>query len=150
MQMLSMAALGLIGALGLSPAHAADAAPPALHYWHLYSDTNGVSHFKDETLLFKAAPIPGLANPPVMASLEGASGATLLLLKAGQVEDWHNAPRKQFMIVIQGASEVTASDGTKKQFHAGEMVLLDDATGKGHITKAVGTVDHIGLAIPVK
>ncbi len=53
------------------------------------------------------------------------------------------------MFVVQGASEVTASDGTKKEFHVGELVLLDDAKGKGHITKAVGDVDHIALAIPV-
>ncbi|MFZ1989621.1 MAG: hypothetical protein WAW96_07590 [Alphaproteobacteria bacterium] len=132
-----------------APAFAADA-PTVIHYWHLYTDAAGTSHFKQEELPFKAAPIPGLKDPPVMASLPGASSATLLLLKAGQVEDWHNAPRKQFMFVVQGASQVTASDGTVKEFHAGELVLLDDTKGKGHITKAVGTTDHIGMAIPVQ
>ena len=134
--------------LATSSAFAADA--PVVHYWHLYTDAQGVSHFKQEDLPFKAAPIPGLKDPPVMASLAGANGATLLLLKAGQVEDWHNAPRKQFMFIVQGASQVTASDGTVKEFHAGEFVLLDDAKGKGHITKAIGPTDHIGMAIPVQ
>ena len=146
---LSLALALSAACLALSPAFAADA-PPVVHYWHLYTDAAGVSHFKQEDMPFKAAPIAGLKDPPVMASLAGASSATLLLLKAGQVEDWHNAPRKQFMIVIQGASQVTASDGTVKEFHAGEMVLLEDTKGKGHITKAIGTVDHIGLAIPVQ
>src|SRR5262249_30427389 len=114
------------------------------------TDAAGVSHFKQEEMPFKAAPIPGLKDPPVMAALPGASGATLLLLKAGQVEDWHNAPRKQFMFVVQGASQVTASDGAVKEFHVGELVLLDDTKGKGHITKAIGPVDHIGMAIPVQ
>ena len=135
--------------LALSPALAADT-PTVIHYWHLYTDAQGVSHFKQEELPFKAAPIPGLKDPPIMASLPGASSATLLLLKAGQVEDWHNAPRKQFMFVVQGASQVTASDGTVKEFHAGELVLLDDTKGKGHITKAIGRTDHIGMAISVQ
>ena len=132
-----------------SSAFAADA-PAVVHYWHLYTDAQNVSHFKQEEIPFKAVPIPGLKDPPVMASLTGASSATLLLLKAGQVENWHNAPRKQFMFVVQGASQVTASDGTAKEFHAGEFVLLEDLKGKGHITKAIGTVDHIGMAIPVQ
>jgi quercetin dioxygenase-like cupin family protein len=146
---LCFAALSLIAAFAFAPAHAADAPPPAtMHYWHLYTDALGVSHFEQEAIPFKAA-VPGMAKPPAMASLQGASGATLLLLRAGQVENWHNAPRRQFMFVVQGASQVTASDGTVKEFHAGDLVLLNDETGKGHTTKAVGTIDHIALAIPV-
>ena len=136
-----------VACIPLSPAIAADA--PGLHYTHLYSDAQGVSHFKDETLPFKAAGQPGMANPPVAASLVGAKSATFLLLHPSQVEDWHRAPSRLFLIVVQGASQVTAGDGTVKEFHLGDIVLMDDTTGKGHITKNLGTTDHIALTIPV-
>jgi len=147
MRCLLLLALSFVATLPASSGFAADA--PALHYWHLYSDDKGVSHFKDETLPFKVLGQPGMANPPAAASLEGAKGATFLLLHAGQTEDWHRAPAKQFLIVVHGASQVTAGDGTVKEFHLGDIVLMDDTTGKGHITKNLGSTDHIALVIPV-
>jgi hypothetical protein len=143
------AALAASFMLGPALARAEEAQPAKLHYWHLYSDAKGVSHFKQEALPFEAVPVPGLAKPPMAASLAGAKGATFLLLHPSQVEDWHRAPATQFLIVVQGASEVTAGDGTIKDFHVGDVVLMDDTTGKGHITKGLGTVDHIALVIPV-
>ncbi len=46
-------------------------------------------------------------------------------------------------------SEVTASDGEKRRFGPGSIVLLDDTTGKGHQTRAVGTIDHIAAVVPI-
>ncbi len=126
-----------------------------LHYVHLYSDAQGVSHFRDEQLTLR----PGgatvgdsraLSAPDALISYElsGASGATLLLLKRGAVEDWHRAPRRMYLIVVQGMAEVTVSDGEVRRFGLGSVLLMDDTTGKGHITRAVGKIDHIALAIP--
>jgi hypothetical protein len=39
----------------------------------------------------------------------------LLRLKPGAVEDWHNAPRPWYPVVVQGMSEVTISDGEKRR-----------------------------------
>ncbi|MGB6451180.1 MAG: hypothetical protein WBE92_10550 [Steroidobacteraceae bacterium] len=129
--------------------------PHVLHYVHLYSDANGVSHFRDETLALHAnGPAAGdaraLSAPEALISyqLSDAAGATLLLLKRGAKEDWHRAPRRMYLIVVQGMSEVTASDGKVRRFGLGTVLLMDDTTGKGHITRAVGKVDHIALTIP--
>ena len=144
----------------------ADAAPPAaastrvLHFTHLWADAKGVSHFRDETLSFEAAtpenPTAGTSartNPDpealVALPLRGATGATFLYLKRAAVEDWHRAPRRMYLIAVQGMSEVTAGDGQVRRFGLGSIVLMDDLTGKGHITRAVGDVDHIALTIPV-
>ncbi len=129
--------------------------PHTLHYVHLYSDASGVSHFRDETLtLHSNGPAAGdaraLSAPEALISyqLSDAPGATLLLLKRGAKEDWHRAPRRMYLIVVQGMSEVTASDGKVRRFGLGSVLLMDDTTGKGHITRAVGKVDHIALTIP--
>lgn len=120
--------------------------PPPLSYVHVYADSAGVSHFREEQFDFAR----GRDADSAIHVLGAKGGATLLRLKAGAVEDWHNAPRAWFLIVVQGASEVTTSDGQVRQFGLGSVVLLDDTTGKGHRTRAVGKVDHIAAVIPIE
>ncbi len=153
--------LGTMGLLAhADDSHPATAATRVLSFTHLWSDAKGVSHFRDEKLSFEAAtpenPTAGTTsrtNPDpealVALPLRGATGATFLYLKRAAVEDWHRAPRRMYLIAVQGMSEVTASDGEVRRFGLGSIVLMDDLTGKGHITRAVGDVDHIALTIPV-
>jgi hypothetical protein len=154
----------LFGATGLlshaDEAHPGAAATRVLSITHLWADAQGVSHFRDEKLSFEAAtpenPTAGTTSRPnpdpdalVALPLRGATGATFLYLKRAAVEDWHRAPRRMYLIPVQGTSEVTAGDGQVRRFGLGSIVLMDDLTGKGHITRAVGDVDHIALTIPV-
>lgn len=46
--------------------------------------------------------------------------------------DFHNAPRRQFVIPLGGDLEVTAGDGTMRRIGTGEALLADDLTGAGH------------------
>jgi quercetin dioxygenase-like cupin family protein len=122
----------------------ADSSPP-LTYVHLYADANGASHFREEQFDFHS----NRAGGPLMHALSTGAGAMLLRLKPGAVEDWHNAPKRWYLIVVQGMSEVTASDGKVRRFGPGSVVFMDDTTGKGHRTRAVGHIDHIAVVIPV-
>ncbi|MGH8259114.1 MAG: hypothetical protein ACREUG_05440 [Steroidobacteraceae bacterium] len=119
-------------------------------YVHLYSDAHGVSHFRDETVTLKTAVGPHGGPDEALAAytLSAHGGAQLLSLKRGASEDWHNAPRRMFLIVVQGTAEVTASDGEVRRFGPGSVLLMDDATGKGHITRNVGPADHVAVTIP--
>jgi hypothetical protein len=118
---------------------------PPLTYVHVYAHAAGASHFRAEHFDFAR----GRDNERSTHVLEAKGGATLLRLKAGAVEDWHNAPQAWFLIVLQGASEVTTSDGQVRHFGPGSVVVLDDTTGKGHQTRAVGKIDHIAAVIPI-
>ncbi len=126
------------------PADTPDSRPP-LTYVHIYTDAAGASHFREEHFDFTR----GRDDQSSIHVLEAKGGATLLRLKAGAFEDWHNAPQAWFLIVLQGASEVTTSDGKVRHFGPGSVVLLDDTTGKGHQTRAIGKVDHIAAVIPI-
>jgi hypothetical protein len=126
------------------PADAAESIPQ-LTYVHVYADAGGASHFREEHFDFTR----GRDNERSIHVLEAKGGATLLRLKAGAFEDWHNAPQAWFLIVLQGASEVTTSDGQVRHFGPGSVVLLDDTTGKGHQTRAIGKTDHIAAVIPI-
>jgi quercetin dioxygenase-like cupin family protein len=131
-------------AQNLAAADGADSTP-VLSYVHLYVDASGVSHFRAEQFDFHSTRTGG----PLMHALSTGTGAMLLRLKPGAFEDWHNAPKPWYLIVVQGESEVTASDGEVRRFGPGSVVLMDDATGKGHRTRALGHIDHIAAVFPV-
>jgi hypothetical protein len=63
--------------------------------------------------------------------------------------DWHTAPQRQYVITLQGRGEVELTGGRKIPLEPGHILLAEDVTGKGHISRAVGTEDRISLFIPL-
>lgn len=57
---------------------------------------------------------------------------------AGVLQDWHPAPQRQFVIILSGSLEIGFEDGSKKVFGPGDARLVEDTTGKGHTTIALG------------
>jgi hydroxyethylthiazole kinase-like sugar kinase family protein len=53
-------------------------------------------------------------------------------------QDWHPAPQRQFVVILSGALQITFPDNSTKVFVAGDARLMDNITGKGHQTMAVG------------
>jgi quercetin dioxygenase-like cupin family protein len=53
-------------------------------------------------------------------------------------QDWHAAPARQFVVVLSGRLQITYEDGSQRVFGAGEARLMDNITGKGHQTMALG------------
>jgi len=48
---------------------------------------------------------------------------------------WHNAPRRQWVIMLAGSSvTITAGDGSTRTLVAGDVLLAEDVTGQGHKT----------------
>jgi uncharacterized cupin superfamily protein len=50
---------------------------------------------------------------------------------------WHNAPEKQFVIMLEGSVEIEVGSGEKRIFSDGDILLVLDTNGEGHISKAV-------------
>jgi len=122
-----------------------------LEYVRLYTGPDGISHFSDEALTLSPPQGGGQSLEVNLATnrIGDVKGAMFALLKAGATEDWHVAPRRQFMLCVRGVVEITAADGTKRKMQPGQFMLLEDTTGKGHITHSAGPEDHVALAIPV-
>ena len=65
----------------------------------------------------------------------------------GRWSSRHRAPRKTFVVAISGNIEVEVSDGQRLAIAKGDLVYLEDTTGKGHVTRLQGAVTN--LFIPV-
>ena len=63
--------------------------------------------------------------------------------------DWHTAPRRQYVVTLSGESEVELEGGKKLRLGPGHILLAEDTTGQGHISRAVGSKDRVSLFIPI-
>jgi hypothetical protein len=111
-----------------------------MRYVRLYAGPDGESHFEDVDV--------GL-SPTGLSELYPAPGAHFLRSPVGEAIDWHPAPRRQFVVTLAGGVEVEASDGEVRRFAPGDVLLVEDVAGRGHITRVVGTVERLSLLIPL-
>ena len=98
----------------------------------IYPDSDGETHFEDIDILLHDSGIIGLTS-----RLQIATGIIFRETSADYDYPWHNAPRRQFVIILEGEVDFTVSDGETRRFGGGDVVLLEDTTGKGHYSKAV-------------
>lgn len=131
------------------PPAPAPAPAPTQRYSTLYVDADGSSHFRDGGRLALALPSSAERADGDMYfhTFQGATSVMLTRLKAGMVEEWHTSPQRMFVVALEGQVEMTASDGTARVLRPGEMLLLEDTSGKGHRTRVPGNVDYVGLGV---
>ena len=102
----------------------------------IYADEKGESHFANgDAPLTSLNLFPGLPAFQV-TRLVGANAVKLFSTPAElRMADWHTAPERQFAVSLNGWVEYETSDGQVRRFNSGEVVLVEDTTGRGHITR---------------
>ena len=116
--------------------------------FRVYTGADGQSHIAAEPLTLQpfvdSEGAYGEGTP-----LQGATGITFRLAPPGYVLSWHCAPRRQYTITLSGAAEVEVGDGTVARVGAGDVLLAEDLTGQGHITRVVGTEPRFYAVVPL-
>ncbi|HZH74334.1 MAG TPA: hypothetical protein VFD91_17720 [Mariniphaga sp.] len=103
-----------------------------MRYTRIYSDEQGESHFADVEVQ--------LSHQGKLGSLSEKFPVKSVQFRENPAEydwDFHNAPDKQFVILLDGAIEITTSLGEKRTFRSGDILLVEDTTGKGHKTSNI-------------
>ena len=108
---------------------------------NIYADEQGESHFRDIEVEWAE---------------EGPDGTTSKRFPATGIftpGDWrfdsHTATWRQYVVKLDGPNRITASDGETRIVGTGEVILIEDVHGKGHLSQAVeGRVRH-PIPIPV-
>ncbi|MFC1986884.1 cupin domain-containing protein [Chloroflexota bacterium] len=98
----------------------------------LYTGPDGESHFDDTGI-----PIEGDGGIMRRSQLMKATGVRFSETDSGYKRDWHNASPRQLVIMLEGEGEIEVGDGTKHRFGPGNIVLIEDTTGRGHIFRVV-------------
>jgi hypothetical protein len=63
--------------------------------------------------------------------------------------DWHQAPRKQRIVLLDGEISIETGDGQSRQFCGGDVLLVEDTHGGGHKTKQLSSAIRHSLFIPI-
>ena len=93
----------------------------------LYTGSDGRSHLQD---------VDPAAHPN-LTTLHGAKGVVFRATEPGHFHDWHNAPRRQYVITLEGEVEIGL----------GHVTLAEDLTGQGHTTRVVGNKRRLTATI---
>src|SRR5215510_11949154 len=78
-----------------------------------------------------------------------ATGVEFSRRAPGGNNEWHTGPRRQFVITLSGHGEIEVSGGKKVAVGPGQINLIEDTIGKGHITRNLGSEDRIAITIPL-
>lgn len=96
----------------------------------VYSSEDGESHFDELDVELKDAGEIGRLSETI-----SASGIIFRENSPDYDYDWHNAPQRQYIVLIDGNIEIEVSDGEIRQFTGGDVLLVEDTTGRGHRTR---------------
>src|SRR5262245_16590017 len=116
--------------------------PSKLNYVRIYADADGESHFEDVEVL--------LDQPMQVSQMSETFPSTGMNLRRNDREytlDFHPAPRRQLGINRTGTVEMETSDGEVRRFGPASIILVEDTTGKGHISRSVGTDERISVFV---
>ena len=108
----------------------------------IYSDAEGESHFEDN-----AIPMERSGEIGSLSETFPAKGVIFREVESSYDYDFHNAPQKQYIVLLDGEIEIETSLGEKRRFKAGEILLVEDTTGKGHKTKNTHSVKRRSIFI---
>ncbi len=114
-----------------------------MHYTRLYSDKDGESHFEDVEV-----PLEGREGQDWWGTISPFTRATSYNFRINGPAydfDWHPAPQRQMILNLTGTVRIEVSDGEVRVFGPGTALLVEDTTGRGHISKAVGGEERVSV-----
>jgi hypothetical protein len=99
----------------------------------IYSGDDGRSHFEELDLPLQVSELGAPSSPIPVESVFFRDTSE----SGPDVYDFHVAPRRQFALHLAGRTEIEVGDGQRRRFGPGDLLLADDLTGQGHISREV-------------
>jgi len=115
-------------------------------YTKIVRTGDGGSAFEDAEIALTEQVADGM--PPMFAGGLRSAGGVVFLRSAEFDSDPHPAPARQWVVMLRGAIEIEVSDGTRRRFEPGDLLLVTDTTGTGHLTSAAGDPPLEALFVP--
>ena len=111
----------------------------------IYTGDDGESHFEDIEVQ--------LENLGAGGRFSKAVETVSLIFRETSADynlDFHTAPRRQYVVNLTGLVEIETGSGDKRVLGPGSILLAEDTTGKGHISRAVGEQERQSLFITLE
>jgi hypothetical protein len=116
-----------------------------MHVHNLYCDADGESHWRDVEIDWAEENDAGK-----LSARQPVHGIIFRQTQAEHDRPWHPAPRRQYIINLDAGVTLTASDGEARTIGRGEVILVEDVTGKGHLSKSVNNEMRHSIFVPLE
>ena len=124
------------------------AAPVADQSWEvalllteIYADEQGETHFRKIEINFEIREFAPPSMPVNVSPEVPTTTCCFMIAPPGWDKDYHPTPRKQLCVMLEGKLTVTATDGDTFEMGRGGVLLVNDATSKGHLSQIQGDED---------
>jgi len=111
----------------------------------VYADSAGDSHFGE-------LDIP-LRDGGTIGRLSEQHPVKSIIFRENDADydyDWHCAPQRQYIILLDGEIELETSDGETRRFHGGDILLVEDVSGRGHRTRTINNKPRRSLFVTLE
>lgn len=110
----------------------------------IYTGDDGRSHFEDVEVELTDRGALGR-----ISSLWPGSGVLFREVDGDYDLGFHNAPRRQLVVNLTGSVDIEVGDGSVRRLGPGTILLAEDTTGQGHISRAVDGESRTCLFVPL-
>ena len=118
-----------------------------MKYIRIYADQKGKSHFEDVEINLARTDFAPPAPPINLSSFSPALRYAFGSFPVGWRGDWHPTPQRQIFFILSGKIAVQVGDGEVRHLRAGSAVLLEDATGRGHVSWVTSKTDALTAVV---
>ena len=101
------------------------AANEGVEVWRLFALPDGTSSMERVTIKLEGG----------RSRLLSGTGVQVVSMTPNNEATWHVGPRRQLIATLAGEGELETGDGQKLTVKAGVITLIEDLTGKGHLTR---------------
>jgi quercetin dioxygenase-like cupin family protein len=121
----------------------------AVQITRIYADTDGITHFEEIEMALTEVDFAPPAPPVLLSDHIRAEQWSFFAIPPGWEGDWHPTPARQYFFYLSGQTGIEVGDGTTRFFGTGDILLVEDTTGKGHRSWTVGDVTSLQVVVPL-
>lgn len=129
---IALATIAIGSGVAMSSVSRADEAAKTMTVVRIYTGADNQSHFEDLKVPLKSSGKIGF-----ISELTKATGLVFRETGGDYNYEFHTAPRRQYVVNLEGEVEIEVGDGSKRVLRSGDILLAEDTTGQGHISRAV-------------
>jgi len=110
----------------------------------IYAGADGASHFEEIE-----PDLQPRGDRSASAELIPGSGILVRRFEAERTNPWHHAPGRYAVFTLGGAVDIEIGDGSVRRIGPGDILIAEDLTGQGHVTREVGPDARVSVFVPL-
>src|SRR6266508_2696714 len=110
----------------------------------IHTGPDGKSHFQDIEPKFEPR-----GDQSEVAELIPGSSIVIRRFEPKRSNPWHHAPAHVAVFTLSGAVDIEIGDGTVRRLGPGDILIAEDLTGQGHVTREVGPDPRVSVFVPL-